>query len=1016
MPPNPRQQEAISGTGIQLIIAGPGSGKTRVIIEKIQYLIRQGVPPSAILALTFSEKAAQEMESRLEQVMDIADLTVQTFHSFCLDVLKDNVLETGLNFSSGLISRANQLVWGLRNIDSFGFAHIEVGNNASGVIESIIDGISAFRDELITPEELRTFLSAKEDEVLPVDERGYLGQLADLLTVYAAYERYKRSEMLLDYDDMITEAVRLFTEKPHILQRYKERFRYILVDEFQDTNYAQFTLVKLLCGDHLCAVGDDDQTIYRFRGAYFGNFQDFRQSFDPYQETLLDQNYRNSQKILTLALQLMMRTPNRNEKPLFTGNSPGEDVVVAECEDEQTEALFVLQEIQRLQKISFFSRRDGQERLFAPRDIAILCRRRTEGIKFHRTLRQHGIPCEFVGEVDFFGMPVVRDMLAYLKAIQNPIENGIALNRILRGAGVPETVVQTINLAARTRARKGSSGDGVFLAMQAGDGIEARYLPQVQEIVAHLEDLMSRKHTLTLPETVFEVMMRSTGIYRTALADETGQQRLVLHQLYAIAQEYDAITREPGIADFLEYVDLLSRFSLEVEENEEGDAVQILTIHRSKGKEFPVVFIADLAQRKFPLDFRRKPFSVPRALARGLTAGEDERALYLQEERRLCYVAMTRAEERLYLTRSRWYGENQQESRPSAFLSEIAYQSNPIIRVVQVPAEQAVFSVETRGPLDRYRSSLQEQIVHAVSEMRTKAALQHLLELEKVRLAAEGSDAGAFDRAQFLNVPESESNLALLIHGQRVPLITDAHTFSASSLQAYEQCPLKYKFAHVLSVPSLPKPFFSLGSAVHEVIEHLSKDRMRGIALDRDRALQYLDSFWQPDGFSSQTQERERRRQAEQMLGTYLLWEAENQNRILEVEHGFRFVFFDRIMKGYIDRVEQTPAGRYIVLDYKTGAKPSDLTKKSLPQNIQLNFYSLAIQETFGVLPERASLYYIKEKTIVDYRPTVDSIAGFKEYLTSLIGQICAEQFPARPSYSGCRWCDYASLCEGKER
>ncbi len=230
--------------GHQLILAGPGSGKTRVITEKILHLLGQGVSPSHILALTFSEKAAKEMLDRLEERTDTHDLTISTFHAFCNSVLEENVLESGISFSSGVVSRANQLVWGLRNIDNFGFEHVEVGNNAAEVIESMMDGISSFRDELITTAELEEYLRKKQATGLDPEEEDTVGKLSDLLKVYVAYEQYKRSEMLLDFDDMIHETVRLFERKPLVLRRYRDRFRHILVDEFQDTNYAQLALVK----------------------------------------------------------------------------------------------------------------------------------------------------------------------------------------------------------------------------------------------------------------------------------------------------------------------------------------------------------------------------------------------------------------------------------------------------------------------------------------------------------------------------------------------------------------------------------------------------------------------------------------------------------------------------------------------------------------------------------------------------------------------------------------------------
>ncbi len=1004
MPPNSRQLEAIRGGGIQLVVAGPGSGKTRVITGKIEHLLEQGVLPSAILALTFSEKAAREMESRLERLSGSPELTVRTFHSFCLDVLKENVLESGLNFSAGLIRRTHQLAWGLRNIDRFGFSGIQVGNNAAGAIEAVIDGIAALRDELVGPEDLAAYIEARRALDLPPAERVRLDQLADLHAVYAAYERYKRQAMLLDYGDMIAAAVRLFQERPHILDRYRQRYRHVLVDEFQDTNYAQYTLIRLLCGDHLCVVGDDDQTIYRFRGACYGNFQEFRGAFDTCRETLLDQNYRNSGTILALALQLMENAPDRTEKPLVTQNPAGEKVVAAECEDEQTEALYVLQEIQHLIGTPFFSRRERAERPFCYRDIAILCRRRAEGMKFFRTLRRHGIRCEFIGEVDLFAMPLMRDLLAYLQAIDNPLEGGIPLNRILRRSGVPEPVVRRINAAARDCRRNG--GDGVYEAMQAV-GTD----PRVGEVLQQIADLIEKKAALPLPALVHEVMMRRTSIYRDALREPDGQQRLVLDQVFALVQDYDAIARHATLGDLLRYLDNLPAFSLDLEEREEPDAVQIMTIHRSKGKEFPVVFLTDLAHRRFPGDYRRRPFAVPADLARGRRSGEDERALYLQEERRLAYVAMTRAEERLYLTRARFYGEGRREVNPSPFLTELDYANNPRIRVVSVPARDTVLRPVADSPLDRYRHTLQDEIVRAVAELRTQTALARLLELEKVRLLMHGADPRTFDRTAFLQVPEDDTALERLRDGRRPSPVPEDRTFSASALQTYRECPLRYKFQHVLLVPSIPKPFYSLGSAVHAAIEHLSRDQMRGIPPDIERARRYLDAFWEPDGFESRTQETAGRQQAERLLSRYLAWQAENGNRILEVEHPFQLRVNGRTFRGIVDRVEQTPRGGYVVLDFKSGSSAGG----SPAENLQLNLYSMAVRQIYGRLPERATLFAIRDGAAISYYPTEGTVSAFTARLADLLERIRSGEFPPTPSQSRCRGCDYASLCPAGE-
>ncbi|MDG6258008.1 MAG: UvrD-helicase domain-containing protein [Methanomicrobiaceae archaeon] len=1014
---NPKQQEAVTSAGIQLVLAGPGSGKTRVITEKILHLVGNGAAPGEILALTFSEKAAREMEERLEKAIGTAsaELSVQTFHSFCLQVLEDNVLDSGINFSTGLISRANQLVWGLRTIDAFGFEYIEVGNNAARVIESIIDGISRFRDELIGPAELEAYLAEKlpsaEDEELI-----YCRKLQDLLRVYVAYEQYKRREMLLDYDDMIHETVRLFERKPHILAQYRRRYPYVLVDEFQDTNYAQLALIKQLCGEHLCVVGDDDQTIYRFRGAYFGNFDDFRRTYAGHCQTLLDQNYRSTNTILRAALQLMEGVPGRQDKPLFTGNPEGEPIVVAECENEEAEALYVLREIERLLQTTFFDRTGGRERAFRHGDFAILCRRRADGVKFYQFLTSHGIPCEFTGEVAFFSMPAVRDMMAYLRAVGNPLSAGIALNRIMKVAGVPETVVQAINAKARAQTWGTDHTDGVYEAMCDPETVPEAFRPQVAELAGGLDALIGVRDRATLPELVYEIMMRASAIYRAALADDSSVHRQVLNEFYTLAKDYAALTREARVDDFLEYLALLADADVEIGDTEAGDAVQVLTLHKSKGKEFPVVFLADLAERKFPLRYQEKPFYVPRDLARGLCREEDEKALYLQEERRLCYVGMTRAEERLYFTRAKWYGENKRESKPSQFLEELTYRQNALIEVVEVPAEHREIRVQAKSELEVLRHSLQAAIIRAVAEMRLQTALQRLMDLEKVRRAEAGEDWSTFDREAFFAVPEDPQFAFPFCGGEKPSLVGPDHAFSASSLATYETCPLQYKFRHVLMVPSEPKSFFGFGSVVHRVIENLAADELQGVAPARERARALLEQFWSPAGYASRKQEREDRERAVRLLEIYLAWHFMNNNRVIGVEERFQFTCRGRTMKGSIDRIEQTPGGEYVVIDFKSGSKPSSLTREAVREHIQLNLYCLAIRERYGALPRRASLFYLGDNKLVDYRPDETSIAAFEETLAGMIGSVCAEEFGPTPSYQGCMYCDYGPLCEEKEK
>ena len=1010
MPLNPAQETAVKTCGFQLILAGPGSGKTRVITEKILHLIDQGIPPDQILALTFSDKAAAEMSDRIEEKRPHLDLAIHTFHSFCLDILKENVLASGMSVSGGIISRTTQLVWGLRNIDAFGLAHIQVGNNSAEVIEAVIDGISAFRDELITPAMLAEYLERKKTAEVPAGEREYLGLLEDLLKVYRAYERYKRDGTLIDFDDMIHGAVNLLKTNASVRSAYRSRFRYILVDEFQDTNFAQLELVKELAGDHLCVVGDDDQTIYRFRGAYLTNIRDFREWATAHAEVLLDRNYRNPPAVLALALRLMAAAPERQQKDLRTEKPDGEPVTVAACGNEEGEAEYVAAEIERLIGRKYFSHREGAERTLEYRDFAILCRSRKDGAKFQAALRRHGIPAAYQADVDFLRLPVVRDMVAYLQVTDNPLVAGVALNRIMKACAIPETVVRKINTAAKKKAADGS--DGVFEVMEDPGSVVPEHAAAIAGIVKMLRHFIEEKERHTLPGLVYEVMMQASGLYRSALNGDAAQVRLYLAKFWEITQEYDRITPNAAIGDFLEYLRSFSAFPLDIGEQEEQDAVQVLTVHKSKGKEFPVVFVADLAANRFPLRYRPKTFVVPADLARGLKAESDEKALFLQEERRLLYVAMTRAEERLYLTYAKWYGENKRESRPSPFLEEISFRNNPLVTLTEPPARGADLPVLETTPAEELRTSLQEQAIRAIAEMRLDAALQDLVTLERVRQYTEDRTE-LFDRDGFIGTIDTTVPLEDLIAAPEPgPVIPEGFRFSYSGLKKYQDCPLQFKLSYLLKIPEPPgaAPAAALGSSVHEVIGHLDP----ALPL-REQVPGLLDVYWTPDEFESETQSGQKKVTACELMDTYIAWLEANRNELVDREKEFEFGFAGKTLYGFIDRIERTPAGGYVVIDFKSGAKPAEITKKSLPENIQLNLYAMAVKELYGTLPERATLFYLKDNKVVDYGPTEDSVGAFIQTLEQMIASIEAGEFPARPDYRRCGWCPYGDLCGSRE-
>lgn len=1018
--PNLAQKKAIEENGAQLVLAGPGSGKTRVITNKILFLLRSGVPPEQILALTFTDKAAEEMCDRLEKDVDTSSLTIGTFHAFCLEVLQDNILDSGISFSSGIVSRTSQLVWGLKNIDRFGFEFVELGNNGKEIIESMIDGISAFRDELISPDDLEAYRRKKDAEPLENEERDFVNKLKDLLKVYRAYEQYKRDEALIDFNDMIALTSRLLEQKPAVLEQYRRRYRHILVDEFQDTNFAQLQLVKQLATDNVCVVGDDDQSIYRFRGAYLTNFRDFKDHFKVDSPVTLDVNYRNPGNVLKLAQQLMQSAPNREEKHLVAVSPDGDSVVVARCENEQAEADFVLREISALVGKKFRPATERQEREYRYGDFAILSRRKAEGTKYFNLLRKNHVPCEFVGELNFFGAPVIRELMACLRAASNPLDAGVSLFRIMKSAGISEANVRRINYTAKRLAYNDKASDHVYESMLDADKIVIGEREKIKEAAETVDRMVALKDASSVTELVYEIMMNVTGMYRKNLDGSPASQANIrlLNMFYGFSTEYESITRNPSLEGFLDYVDMLRNFRIESDDSTDGDSVKIMTVHQSKGKEFPVVFVADMATNRFPLKYQAKDFYVPNDLSRGVKTNDDEKSLYIQEERRLCYVAMTRAGQKLYFTLADHYGDNKNKTRPSQFLTELKFDANPLIEVIDVKAASGSLQVRAETETERRMNDLKEQAVKAIYGMRLKTALNDLILLEKLRVITETGNLKAYNPAWCTlpdgGTPEDEAELMCLVTGKRAPLVDNSLTFSASALETYDGCPMKYKLSYIMQVPTGQKTYFSLGTAVHKVAELLSKMHMKGETYDRTVALQLLDRYWSSDAYMSKTKEQEDRRQAEKMIDTYLDWQKNNTNEIIGTEIGFGIEIAGRTVKGFIDRVEKTKDGQYVVIDFKTGAKMKN--GNTIKEDIQMNVYALAVLKKYGKLPAQSSLYYIKSNEIVDYVPDNEIIDLQRERIEELIKAVLEERFETTPSFNACLRCDYKEICEAKEK
>jgi len=626
---NPMQQEAVlHRDGPLLIFAGAGSGKTRVLTYRIAHLIEEGIDPYHILAITFTNKAAKEMRDRVSRLTtEGSRCWIATFHSTCVRILRRDIDRLGYNTRFTIFDTADseRLLKGVLDELNLDEKHYPV--------RLVSNTISNQKNELISP---NTF--ARES----------LGdfQMSNIAEAYDLYQKKLRANNALDFDDIIFRAVELFEQVPEVLQWYQDRFQYIMVDEYQDTNTAQYRLISLLAGSrqNLCVVGDDDQSIYGWRGANIQNILSFERDFPKARIIKLEQNYRSTQNILDAANTIIQNNYNRSEKALWTDKGEGEKIKVYKAPSDGEEASFVSETIKELKEEAKYS------------DFAVLYRNNAQSRAIEDKLVMSGIPYRLYGGVRFYERMEVKDVLAYLKALANPSDS-IAWGRIVnvprRGIG-DKTIQRLVSYAAE---------QGLTLSAAIGD---AENIPGVSKKTATalkaFADLMkgfwefSQKHSVT---KLLEKILEETA-YLKSLADGTPEAASRIEnvqELNAKAFEFEAAQSDEegrGLIEFLEDVALVA----DIDNYEESaDTVSLLTLHSAKGLEFKRVFIIGFEEGLFPS-------------YRAVTSG---RLDDLEEERRLCYVGITRACEVLYITyalRRFQYGR-EVHSTASRFMKEI---------------------------------------------------------------------------------------------------------------------------------------------------------------------------------------------------------------------------------------------------------------------------------------------------------------------------------------------------------
>ncbi|MBI4062393.1 ATP-dependent helicase [Candidatus Gottesmanbacteria bacterium] len=665
---NAEQKAAVEhGDGPLLIIAGAGTGKTTVVTERIKHLITSGrANPQEILGLTFTEKAAREMEERVDLALPYGttQMWISTFHAFCDRVLRNEAINIGFDPAFKLMTEAETIIFFRKNLFKFDLKYFRPLGNPTKFIAGMIGHFSRLKDEDISPSQYHAWVKNQKEE-----------EYRELANAYRMYEELKIKEGVADYADLISNTLNVFRLRKNILKRYRGQFKYILIDEFQDTNFAQNELAMLLAGPkkNITVVGDDDQAIYRWRGAAISNIIQFRKHFPKAKIIVLTKNYRSTKEILDRSYDLIQfNNPDRLEvaekidkKLESMRRINGEPIEVIYTDRVEQEASEVAKQIKRLSE-------SGVEW----KDFAILVRANNHAEPFTQALSRLGVPYQFLGPGQLFRQPEIKDLIAYLKVLYN-FEDNVAMYRVL--------TMDWVGISARDIAViiNDSRRAGISIFETCERSTNEKIKNFIKMIHRHLEFIKKE----TAGQILYYFLQDAGLLQKLATYKTTKDERIATNiaKFFNKLKTFEVEHDDASVYSVVDWIDMamnLGESPLATDTDwSENNAVNILTIHSSKGLEFPVVFLVNCVGARFPTIERKEQIPIPDPLVKEILPTGD---YHLEEERRLFYVGMTRARDRLFLTAAKYYGEGKREKKISPFVIDALGKAPS----VQAPSEQ----------------------------------------------------------------------------------------------------------------------------------------------------------------------------------------------------------------------------------------------------------------------------------------------------------------------------------------
>ncbi len=957
---NAEQCEAVEFLGGPLaIIAGAGTGKTRVITYRIAYLIAAKIAkPNQILALTFTDKAAAEMEERVDLLVPYGytDVTISTFHSFGDRLVREFAVDLGLDPDFKLLSSAEQALFLREHLFELPLKYYRPLGNPTKFLHELTRHFSRLKDEDIAPAEYVAFAEqslqhATDDAAGRRDAEKQL----ELARCYEAYQGLMAKNGFVDFGDQIALCTRLLREHADVQRKLQQRYQHILVDEFQDTNYAQFQLVKELAAGHrnLTVVADDDQSIYKFRGAAISNILNFDATYPAAHYVVLTKNYRSTQAILDASYRLIRQNdPDRLEvkrhiNKKLTGRKPGGKAVEHMHFDTlSAEAQAVAQRI--AEKVSA-----GLQRYS---DYCILVRSNGAADPYLRALAEARVPFRFSGNRGLFQREEIRLLIAFMRVLVNP-QDSVSLYHLAQSDiyRVPMADLQEFLQKSHETNRSllnlfRSFDDSTW---EKPVSLEGR--ATLAKLLSDYDKYLVKSRELPTYALLYNFLKESgylQGLINGSNLEGDAKIRN-LAKFFLTVQNYAHFTESGDLAFFVKHLDLMREFGDDpgmADPDLDAEAVQVMTVHKAKGLEFPIVFVVGLVDQRFPTVARSSTIELPEGIIKDTLPEGD---FHLQEERRLFYVAMTRAQSELYLTSSRDHGGAR-------------------LRKVSRFVKEAIDAAHT------------DEDFIKISPLETLA------------------------RFDIPDKPQAEERHAL---PEDQPLTLDPH-----KIDDYLTCPLKYKYIHVLRVPLQPHHSIIYGQAIHAAIKEYNQRKKQRRPVTSEDLLRVFQAKWRNLGFISREHEDLRFARGQEILQKFFE-QAEKEKRVpVYAEEAFHFQFDHLTIAGRWDRVDEE-GGEVHITDYKASeVEDQKKANERARDSLQLRIYAWAYEERFGRAVNGWRMHFLESGVIGEAGRKDVYFNKARNDVTKAATGIRRRDYTPTPSAFVCPHCAFQDICPAAER